>query len=211
MGILNGSVPFLADLTRSADLELEVDFLGLTRFGEGGRVDIAYDCATDLTDRHVVLVEDIVDTGLTLSSLRSMIEIRRPASLSTVTLIDKSARRLVDVPLEYRGFEVGDEFLLGYGMDWENAYRNLPGLWAVMDFATFVSDPGCLAQASLEGETVITLPYERSSTSRPCRGKNSAALQPADRAVARASGDPLLAHLDWCCRSNRYCVCARRG
>ena len=150
VGILNGSVPFLADLTRSADLELEVDFLGLTRFGEGGRVDIAYDCATDLTDRHVVLVEDIVDTGLTLSSLRGMIEIRRPASLATVTLIDKSARRLVDVPLEYRGFEVGDEFLLGYGMDWENAYRNLPSLWAVMDFATFVSDPGCLAQAALE-------------------------------------------------------------
>ena len=150
VGILNGSVPFLADLTRSSDLELEVDFLGLTRFGEGGRVDIAYDCATDLTDRHVVLVEDIVDTGLTLSSLRGMIEIRRPASLATVTLIDKSARRLVDVPLEYRGFEVGDEFLLGYGMDWENAYRNLPGLWAVMDFATFVSDPGCLAQAALK-------------------------------------------------------------
>lgn len=150
VGVLNGSVPFLADLTRSADLELEVDFLGLTRFGEGGRVDIAYDCATDLTDRHVVLVEDIVDTGLTLSSLRGMIEIRRPASLATVTLIDKSARRLVDVPLEYRGFEVGDEFLLGYGMDWENAYRNLPSLWAVMDFATFVADPACLVQAALE-------------------------------------------------------------
>ncbi len=149
VGILSGSVPFLADLSRACDTELEVDFLGLTRFGEGGRVDIAYDCSSDLTDRHVVLVEDIVDTGLTLSSLRGMIDIRRPASLSTVTLVDKSARRLVDVPLEYRGFEVGDEFLLGYGMDWENAYRNLPGLWAVMDFGAFVSDPGCLRRAAL--------------------------------------------------------------
>jgi hypoxanthine phosphoribosyltransferase len=151
VGILNGSVPFLADLSRACPIELEVDFLGLTRFGEGGRVDIAFDCASDLTDRHVVLVEDIVDTGLTLSSLRGMIEIRRPASLVTVTLIDKSARRLVDVPLEYRGFEVGDEFLIGYGMDWENTYRNLPSLWTVMDFGAFVSDPGCLGRAALAG------------------------------------------------------------
>lgn len=151
VGILNGSIPFLADLARSCPIELEVDFLGLTRFGEGGRVDIAFDCASDLTDRHVVLVEDIVDTGLTLSSLRGMIEIRRPASLETVTLIDKSARRLVDVPLEYRGFEVGDEFLIGYGMDWENSYRNLPSLWSVMDFGAFVSDPGCLGRAALAG------------------------------------------------------------
>ncbi|MBK5268748.1 MAG: hypoxanthine phosphoribosyltransferase [Acidimicrobiia bacterium] len=151
VGILNGSIPFLADLSRACPIELEVDFLGLTRFGEGGRVDIAFDCASDLTDRHVVLVEDIVDTGLTLSSLRGMIEIRRPASLETVTLIDKSARRLVDVPLEYRGFEVGDEFLIGYGMDWENSYRNLPSLWSVMDFGAFVLDPGCLGRAALAG------------------------------------------------------------
>lgn len=149
VGILNGSIPFLADLSRACPIELEVDFLGLTRFGEGGRVDIAFDCASDLTGRHVVLVEDIVDTGLTLSSLRGMIEIRRPASLATVTLIDKSARRLVDVPLEYRGFEVGDEFLIGYGMDWENTYRNLPSLWTVMDFGAFVLDPGCLGRTAL--------------------------------------------------------------
>ena len=149
VGILNGAVPFLADLVRACPIELEVDFLGLTRFGEGGRIDIAFDCAVDLTDRHVILVEDIVDTGLTLRSLRAMIDIRRPASVSTVTLIDKSARRLVDIPLEYRGFEVGDEFLIGFGMDWEGRYRNLPSLWAVMDLPAFVSDPSCLHRAVL--------------------------------------------------------------
>lgn len=152
VGVLNGAVPFLADLVRACPIDLEVDFLGLTRFGEGGRVDIAFDCAVDLTDRHVLLVEDIVDTGFTLRSLRTMIDIRRPASVSTVTLIDKSARRLVDVPLEYRGFEVGDEFLIGFGMDWEGGYRNLPSLWAVMDLPAFVTDPSCLRRAVLGTE-----------------------------------------------------------
>ena len=148
VGVLNGSAPFLADLVRACPIDLEVDFLGITRFGDGGQVDISVDCATDLTGRHVVLVEDIVDTGLTLRSVRSMIEIRQPASLVTVTLIDKAARRLVDVPLEYRGFEVGDEFLLGYGMDWENAYRNLQGIWAVLDFESFADDPDSLGRVA---------------------------------------------------------------
>ena len=85
------------------------------------------DSATSIAGRHVLLVEDIVDTGLTLSYLLGLLETRRPASLATVTLLDKRTRRIVDVPLRYRGFEVGDEFLLGYGLDWEGRYRNLPG------------------------------------------------------------------------------------
>lgn len=133
VGVLKGSVPFLADLTRAITIPHEVDFLLLTRFGEKGRVSVAMDTAISLESRHVLLVEDIVDTGLTLSALRRNLEVRELASLKTVALLDKVPRRIVEVPVEYRGFEIGDEFLLGYGLDWEGRYRNVPGLWAVMD------------------------------------------------------------------------------
>ncbi len=133
VGVLKGSVPFMADLTRSINQPHEVDFLLLTRFGTEGRVSVAMDTAISLEGRHVLLVEDIVDTGLTLSTLRRNLAVRDLASLNTVALLDKVPRRIVEVPLEYRGFEIGDEFLLGYGLDWNGRYRNLPGLWAVMD------------------------------------------------------------------------------
>lgn len=133
VGVMNGAIPFLADLIRRLRISHEVDFLLLTRFGEKGRVSLAMDTAISLENRHVLIVEDIVDTGLTLSTLLRNLEVRRPASLRTVSLLDKVARRIVEVPVEYRGFEIGDEFLLGYGLDWEGRYRNLPGLWAVMD------------------------------------------------------------------------------
>ena len=133
VGVLKGSVPFLADLTRTIAVDHEIDFLLLTRFGEKGRVAVAMDTAISLHGRHVLIVEDIVDTGLTLSALRRNLDVRGLASLKTVALLDKVPRRIVDVPVEYRGFEIGDEFLLGYGLDWEGRYRNLPGLWAVMD------------------------------------------------------------------------------
>lgn len=133
VGIMKGAIPFLADLIRSLAMPHEVDFLLLTRFGEHGRVSVAMDTAISLEGRHVLLVEDIVDTGLTLSTLIRNLEVRNPASVKTVALFDKVARRIVDVPVEYRGFEIGDEFLLGYGLDWEGRYRNLPGVWAVMD------------------------------------------------------------------------------
>ena len=141
LGVLKGAVPFLADLGRQLPPRLDIDFLSLTRFGSEGRVGIAVDSATSIAGRHVVLVEDIVDTGLTLSYLLSLLETREPASLATAALLDKRTRRIVDVPLRYRGFEVGDEFLLGYGLDWEGRYRNLPGLWAVLDLAAFCLDP----------------------------------------------------------------------
>jgi hypoxanthine phosphoribosyltransferase len=133
VGVMNGAIPFLADLIRRLRMAHEVDFLLLTRFGEQGRVALAMDTAISLEDRHVLLVEDIVDTGLTLSTLMRILEVRNPASVKTVALLDKVARRIVEVPVEYRGFEIGDEFLLGYGLDWDGRYRNLPGLWAVMD------------------------------------------------------------------------------
>jgi hypoxanthine phosphoribosyltransferase len=141
LGVLKGAVPFLADLGRHISPRVDVDFLSLTRFGSDGRVGIAVDSATSIAGRHVLLVEDIVDTGLTLSYLLGLLETRQPASLTTATLLDKRTRRIVDVPLRYRGFEVGDEFLIGYGLDWEGRYRNLPGLWAVLDLAAFRLDP----------------------------------------------------------------------
>ncbi len=146
VAVLTGALWFVADLIRMVDLPAEVDFLGLNRFGEGGRIRIAVDTAVPLTGRDVVIVEDIVDTGLSLGVLRTLLLEREPASLRTVTLIDKVSRRLRDVPLEYRGFEVGDEFLVGYGLDYEGRYRNLPGIWAVFDLAAFARDPDLLAR-----------------------------------------------------------------
>jgi hypoxanthine phosphoribosyltransferase len=146
LGVLNGAVPFLADLTRQMGPRIDIDFLGLTRFGVEGRVAIAMDSATPIAGRHVLVVEDIVDTGLTLSYLLGLLETRGPASIETVALIDKQTRRIVDVPLRYRGFEVGDEFLIGYGLDWEGRYRNVRSLWAVLDLAQFKADDGRLAR-----------------------------------------------------------------
>lgn len=151
LGVLNGAVPFLADLSRHLTPEVEIDFLSLTRFGEEGRVGIAMDSATSLAGRDVIVVEDVVDTGLTLSFLLGLLDTRGPASLATVTLLDKTTRRIVDVALEYRGFEVGDEFLLGYGLDWDGRYRNVPSLWAVLDLAEFRDDPEMLARAVFGG------------------------------------------------------------
>lgn len=157
LGVLKGAVPFLADLGRQLPPRIDIDFLSLTRFGSEGRVGIAVDSATSISGRHVLLVEDIVDTGLTLSYLLGLLETRQPASLATVTLLDKRTRRIVDVPLRYRGFEVGDEFLLGYGLDWEGRYRNLPGLWAVLDLAAFRLDPEQATRAAFgePGDKVI--------------------------------------------------------
>lgn len=146
VGVLTGSLWFLADLIRHVDLDLDVDFLLLNRFGEGGRIRIATDTALPLTGRDILLVEDIVDTGLSLTVLRRMITERDVSSLRTVTLLDKTTRRLVDVDLEYRGFEVGDEFLIGYGLDYEGRYRNLPSIWAVLDLPGFQEDPEVLSR-----------------------------------------------------------------
>lgn len=144
--MLNGSIPFGADLVRSVDVPSEVDFLGLNRFGASGRISIAMDLSTPVFDRNVILVEDVIDTGLTLGVLRRMMRDRGAASVSTVALLDKTRRRVTDVPVEYRGFEVGDEFLIGYGLDWRGKYRNLSSIWAMLDTEAFTRDPGVLAE-----------------------------------------------------------------
>lgn len=149
--MLTGSVPFAADLVREVHTPTEVDFMALRRFGESGRIGIAMDLTTPVLDRNVVIVEDIVDTGLTLTVLRRMMEDRGAASVATAALFDKSRRRVTEVPIEYRGFEVGDEYLLGYGLDWEGLYRNLSSIWAVLDIEAFVEDPSVLARELFQG------------------------------------------------------------
>lgn len=151
VAVLVGSLPFLADLVRSISIPVEVDFLGVSRFGEGGRIRLSLDTETSLEGRDVILVEDIVDTGLTLTVLRNMLEDRGAVSLTTAALVDKTRRRLVEVPIEYRGFEVGDEYLVGYGLDWKGRYRNLPSLWAVLDLETVVDNPDALVAQLYDG------------------------------------------------------------
>lgn len=145
MVMLNGSVPFGADLVRSLAINAEIDFLGLNRFGESGRIGVTLDTSTPLFDRNVIIVEDIIDTGLTLSTLRKMILDRGATSVATAALLDKTRRRLTDVPIEYRGFEVGDEFLVGYGLDWQGLYRNLRSIWVILDMERLIADPKALA------------------------------------------------------------------
>jgi hypoxanthine phosphoribosyltransferase len=147
IGVLTGAMWFFADLIRSISVEMEVEFFDLLRFGEGGRIRLALDSGTPLVDRDVILVEDIVDTGLTLTVLKRMLVDRGAASVSVVTLLDKVPRRLVDVSLDYRGFEVGDEFLLGYGLDYQGKFRNLRSLWSVLDLPAFQTDPDVLFRA----------------------------------------------------------------
>ncbi len=144
--VLTGSVMFAADLFREISTGCEIDFLALNRFGESGRISVSMDTVGPLVGREVVIIEEIVDTGLTLNVLRQMILDRGALSVATVGLLDKTRRRVSEVPIEYRGFEIGDEFLIGYGLDWQGLYRNLPSIWAVMDMEAFVNDPAVLAR-----------------------------------------------------------------
>lgn len=159
--MLVGSIPFGADLVRSVPFNAEVDFLGLNRYGESGKIGVTLDTSTPLFDRNVIIVEDIIDTGLTLTTLRRMISDRGAASVSTAALLDKTRRRLTDVPIEYRGFEVGDEFLVGYGLDWQGLYRNLRSIWVVLDMERLVANPHALWKQLGHTKTVSGVSRER--------------------------------------------------
>jgi hypoxanthine phosphoribosyltransferase len=126
VGVLKGCVLFLADLVRSVTVPVEVDFLAISSYAPGtGRVRIVKDLGADICGRDVVLVEDIVDTGLTVTYVVGELRRRDPASVEVCTLLDKAARRLVPVPIRFTGFAVEDEFVLGYGLDFAERYRNL--------------------------------------------------------------------------------------
>jgi hypoxanthine phosphoribosyltransferase len=148
ISVLKGGTVFLADLIRQIQLPLEVHFIAISRYGDAeeslGRVRILLDLDVDLTDRHVILVEDIVDTGLTLTYLLSVLRSRRPASLEVCTLLDKAARRIAPVTVRYAGFECPDRFVVGYGLDVAERYRNLPDIYAVEDARAVHDDPTSL-------------------------------------------------------------------
>jgi hypoxanthine phosphoribosyltransferase len=146
ISVLKGSTFFLADLMRAAAIDLIVDFMAISSYGGSGSgvVKIVKDLEVDIVDRDVLIVEDIVDTGLTLNYLRRALSERSPRSLATVTLLDKSVRRIVPVPVELVGFEVPDVFVLGYGLDFQGRYRNVPDILAVRDIARLANDPNLL-------------------------------------------------------------------
>ena len=130
IGLLNGVYPFFADLTRAMDLDLDVNFMRVASYGGGlestGEVRIITDVDKSIRGRHTLVIEDIVDTGLTLFKVRNLLLDRDPASLKICTLLDKPSRRRVNVPVDYIGFPIEDHFVVGYGLDLEGIHRNLP-------------------------------------------------------------------------------------
>jgi hypoxanthine phosphoribosyltransferase len=139
VGILKGAVMFLADLIRSIDLQLSIDFIEVSSYGSemksSGVVRILHDMKTSIEGRDVLLVEDIVDTGLTLAYLVGDFSTRHPRSLKICTLLDKKEARKpeIDLKMDYVGFEVPDRFLVGYGLDYDEKYRNLPFIAAISE------------------------------------------------------------------------------
>ncbi len=130
VGVLKGSFLFLADLCRHIDLPLEVDFLGLSSYGDAeetsGVVRVTQDLSRPIADKHVLVVEDIVDTGLTMKYLLENLSTRQPASVKIASLLTKPARAKVKIDIDYLGFEIPDRFVVGYGLDYRNKLRNLP-------------------------------------------------------------------------------------
>jgi hypoxanthine phosphoribosyltransferase len=129
--VLKGATVFASDLARAMTCQHEMDFLAVSSFaggGSGGQVQVLKDLQVDIAGRAVLLVEDVVDTGLTLGYLLRMLEARGPASVDVCTLLDRPHRRLVDAPIRYSGFRVPDSFVVGYGFDFQQRYRNLPDL-----------------------------------------------------------------------------------
>ena len=129
VGILRGAFMFMSDLVRAIRVPLTVDFIIASSYlktDTTGEVKVYYDIREDVTDKDVLLVEDIVDTGITLNQLRERILARHPRSLKICSFLDKRERRVVDVPLDYVGFEIPNQFVVGYGLDYDNRFRNLP-------------------------------------------------------------------------------------
>ncbi len=130
VGILNGAIVFVTDLMRQIDRQINIDFMSVSSYGSGttssGVVHIAKDLNSDIAGRNVLIVEDILDTGKTLHELLALLKARNPASLKVCVLLDKPARRVTDVRADYVGYTIPDAFVVGYGLDYAEEYRNLP-------------------------------------------------------------------------------------
>jgi hypoxanthine phosphoribosyltransferase len=178
VGVLKGSLLFLADLARAiTDIPVEIEFMAISRFApDSGRVKILQDLTIDITGRDVVVVEDIVDTGLTLTYLLAQLTERRPRRLDACALLDRTQRRIVPLDVRYRGMELADEYVLGYGLHFRDLYRNLP----------FVvrADPDVLHDAA---DAYVAEVYGRDGTNAPTTreggGEAGGRVHPAERRV----------------------------
>lgn len=130
IGVLKGANVFMSDLMRAVDLPIQIDFIAASSYGtsteSSGVVRIVKDLDYSIEGKHVMIVEDIIDTGLTLKYLYDNFSARKPASLSIISLLDKPERRKAEITVDYTGFEIPDEFIVGYGIDYAEKYRNLP-------------------------------------------------------------------------------------
>lgn len=130
IGVLKGANVFMSDLMRAVTVPIQIDFIAASSYGtsteSSGIVRIVKDLDYSIEGKHVMIVEDIIDTGLTLKYLFDNFTARKPASLSIISLLDKPERRKVDIQVDYTGFEIPDEFIVGYGIDYAEKYRNLP-------------------------------------------------------------------------------------
>lgn len=135
VGILKGASVFMADLIRAMSIDVQIDFMAVSSYGASskstGVVRILKDLEQNIEGRHVLIVEDIVDTGLTLNYLLEILKARGPASVRVCTLLDKPSRREINVPVDYNGFSIPDEFVVGYGLDYREKYRNLPEIYVL--------------------------------------------------------------------------------
>ena len=129
IGVLRGSIYFLVDLTRKMDIPFAIDFISISQYGEqsdsAGVVRITKDLDLSISGKHVLVIEDIVDTGLSLGYLLRNLKTRNPADLKVCTLLNVEARRIVEVPVDYQGFDIPNIFVVGYGLDYNEKYRNL--------------------------------------------------------------------------------------
>lgn len=137
IGVLKGSFIFMADLIRFLDFPLEVDFIRLSSYGKGkqtsGRVKVVQGLRSSVKDRDVLVIEDIVDTGITIAFLLDYLQQKNPASLKLCSLMDKPSRRQIPVNIDYPGFIIPNKFVVGYGLDYNEKYRNLPDICALED------------------------------------------------------------------------------
>ena len=137
VGILKGANIFVADLIRNINLDVNMDFMSVSSYGNStessGTVKIIKDLDVDIENKNVLIVEDIIDSGLTLSNLVAALKTRNPKSLKLCTLLDKPQRRTVNIPVDYVGFVIEDKFIVGYGIDYAEKYRNLPYIGIVED------------------------------------------------------------------------------
>jgi len=132
VGVLKGAVVFMADLMREIRTTVDIDFMDVSSYGSStessGVVRILKDLDTDIQGKHIIIVEDIIDSGLTLNYLTKLLQSRNPASIKVCVLLDKPERRDLEVSIHYRGFSVPNEFIVGYGLDYDGKYRNLPDI-----------------------------------------------------------------------------------